>query len=196
MDAKSAPWVDVTVPLRQGMPQWPGDPAFESRLVSESPRVTAFDMCAHTGTHIDAPSHYFAGAAGTDLYTPGVLIGPARVAGLNAIPRAERILFRTSNSDSEWWREPFRQGMAELTEGHASELVQGGARLVGIDYLSIGSEQVHRILLAAGICIVEGLWLGAVAPGEYEMICLPLKLEGADGAPARVLLRQTSSPSS
>jgi arylformamidase len=196
MGVKSAPWLDVTVPLRPGLPQWPGDPQFESWLVSESPRVTAMRLCAHTGTHIDAPSHYLAGGAGIECYAPEVLTGPARVCALEDAPGGERVLFRTSNSDSEWWRLPFRVGMVELSAVHARTLVAAGVRLVGIDYLSIGSAEVHRILLEAGVCVLEGLWLGAVQPGEFEMICLPLKLEGADGAPARVLLRQASSPSS
>jgi arylformamidase len=196
MGVKSAPWLDVTVPLRPGLPQWPGDPQFESWLVSESPRVTAVRLCAHTGTHIDAPSHYLAGGAGIECYGPEALIGAARVCSMGDPPAGERLLFRTSNSDSEWWRAPYREGMAELSADTARALVANGVRLVGIDYLSIGSEEAHRILLEAGVCVLEGLWLGAAPPGEYEMICLPLRLEGADGAPARVLIRQTSSPSS
>lgn len=187
------------------MPQWPGDPVFESWLESAisagaDADVTAMRLCAHTGTHIDAPSHYISGGATADQLPLDALIGPAHVvatAGGNVtaadVPAtAQRILFRTRNSDAEWWCEPYRPEAAELTECAAKALAASGARAVGIDYLSIGSAEVHRILLAAGIVVIEGLSLKHVDPGEYQLICLPMRIEGAEAAPARVLLRKES----
>lgn len=195
-------WIDISVPLVPGMPQWPGDPAFTTWRVcelEEGANVTALSMCAHTGTHVDAPLHYFAGAPSVDEAPLDVLTGPAVVASLDGDWHgAERILFRTANSEAEWWVQPFRDDFAALTTEFAQRLVAEGVRLVGMDYLSVGrnseeGSEVHRILLGAGIWLLEGLNLCSIAPGDYELVCLPLRLVGADGAPARAIVRPATS---
>lgn len=192
-------WIDISIPLTHGVTRWPGDPPFRSRKVAsmgdgDEANVTAFSMCAHTGTHIDAPLHYFAKGKSVDALAMEILMGPATVRGIDeecALDR--RVLFRSRNSDREWWREPYRDDFAALTPEHARKLVSNGTKLVGIDYLSVGNNspdgaKVHRILLRGGVVILEGLNLTAVAPGLYDLVCLPLRLEGAEGAPARALI--------
>lgn len=193
-------WIDISVPLVPGLPQWPGDPLLETHRIAslaagDEANVTALSLCAHTGTHIDAPLHYFAGGADVASLSLDALIGPAHVTPLdNPWPAAERILFRTANSAAPWWQKTFQPDFVSLTPAHARQLVERNVRLVGIDYLSIGNDspqgaETHRILLAAGIIIVEGLDLTQVEPGPYHLICLPLRLIGADGAPARAVLQ-------
>jgi arylformamidase len=168
-----------------------------------APGVTSLTMCAHTGTHVDAPAHFISGGGAVESLPLDALIGPAHVVRLNdAWPACGRLLFRTRNSEHRWWEQPFQTGFDALTPEQARRAVEQGVRLVGIDYLSIGADsedgaQTHRILLAAGIVILEGLNLCAIAPGEYDLVCLPLLLQGADGAPARAALRRryTTSPS-
>lgn len=172
-------WIDITQPLRVGMPQWPGDPLFAfQREVYEGVSLTTITMCAHTGTHVDAPLHYLEGAATIEAMPLDALIGPARIVDSDWVEPAERVLIRT------------RPGQDEIALEQAQQLVEGGVKLVGIDSLSIGDAEVHKTLLGADIVILEGLDLRAVATGEYDLVCLPLKLEGADGAPARVVVRR------
>jgi arylformamidase len=207
-------WIDVSVPLRSGMVHWPGDPAVSIELVAamasgDDADVTAIDMGAHTGTHMDAPSHFVPGAASLDDLDPDVVFGPARVIGIDdpvavsapelerhGIEQGERLLFRTSNSDRCWSTDEFVEDFVYISEDAAALLAEREVRLVGIDYLSVGGFHVdgaaiHRRLLGAGVWILEGLDLRSVAPGRYEMVCLPLRLAGAEGGPARVLLRPT-----
>jgi arylformamidase len=193
-------WIDIGIPLRAGMPQWPGDPALKTwkaaSIEREGANVTALSLCAHTGTHVDAPLHYFEDGMSVDRIPLGALIGPARVVELDGdFQGAERVLFKTRNSLRQWWLDPFTPGFDNITPEHARCLTGAGVRLAGIDSLSIGADseegaETHRILLKAGVVILEGLNLCDVSVGEYELICLPLKLEGADGAPARALLRR------
>jgi arylformamidase len=205
-------WIDVSVPLRSGMVHWPGDPPVSIELVAEMARgdnadVTAIDMGAHTGTHMDAPSHFVAGGASLDDLDPDVVFGPARVIAISDpvavteaelerhdIQRGERLLFRTSNSERCWSTDDFVEDFVYVSEDAAALLAAREVRLVGIDYLSVGGFHVdgaaiHRRLLGAGVWIIEGLDLRSVAPGRYELICLPLRLAGAEGGPARVMLR-------
>ena len=205
-------WIDVSVPLRSGMVHWPGDPAVSIELVAAMARgdnadVTAIDMGAHTGTHMDAPSHFVAGGASLDDLDPDVVFGPARVIVISDpvavteaelerhdIQRGERLLFRTSNSERCWSTDDFVEDFVYVSEDAAALLAAREVRLVGIDYLSVGGFHVdgaaiHRRLLGAGVWIIEGLDLRGVAPGRYELICLPLRLAGAEGGPARVMLR-------
>lgn len=188
-------WIDVTVTLRAGLPQWPGDPLFETVRVcamasGDEANVTALSLCAHTGTHVDAPLHYIEGGGGVDELDLDRLIGRVSVVSLaGPWSPTERMLFRTRASAGQWWNQPFTGDFDALNEIQARQLVEAGVRTVGIDYLSIGDAAVHRILLAAEVCIIEGLNLCETPPGIYEMYCLPLKLAGADGAPARVILR-------
>ncbi len=174
-------WIDITQPLRVGMPQWPGDPPFTfQREVYEGVSLTTITMCAHTGTHVDAPLHYLEGGTAMDGMPLGALIGPARVVDSDWVEPAARVLIRT------------RPGQDEIALDQALQLVDAGTKLVGIDSLSIGDAEVHKTLLQAGIVILEGLDLRSVEPGEYDLVCLPLKLEGADGAPARAVLKPRS----
>jgi arylformamidase len=111
-----------------------------------------------------------------------------------SVQRGERILFRTRNSEDHWRGSCFRKGFVAVTPAGARHLAESGVRTVGIDYLSIGpygsdGHETHRILLGAGVWVIEGLNLQSIEPGEYEMMCLPLRIEGGDGAPARALLR-------
>lgn len=208
-----AGWIDVTVPVRAGMPVFPGDPPVRIGLAQAmaegaSCNVTRLDMGAHTGTHVDAPVHFIEGAAGADAVPLEALIGPAWVVDATAvtadidqealrgldIPDGEyRLLFKTSNSRL-WEKEEFCEGFIGLTDGAARALAARGIALVGADYLSIAphgkAASTHYAFLKAGVVILEGLDLRDVEPGPYDLVCLPLRIVGCDGAPARVLLHR------
>lgn len=208
----SRPWIDISVPLHHGMVVWPGDPPVRIERISaiedgQATNLSAVSMCLHTGTHVDAPLHFLAGGPGVAEMPPGALIGPARVVGVRdpkvirvrdiqapGIRRGERILFRTRNSRRCWRAAGFCRDYVYLAPEAAAWLALRGVAAVGIDYLSIGApgeegDEVHRILLRAGIWIIEGLDLSPAPPGRYELVCLPLKVVGGDGAPARAVLR-------
>jgi arylformamidase len=195
---------DVSVPVGPATVTYPGDPSVHMSLVQSLAdgaiaNVSKLELSVHTGTHVDAPVHFFDGTAGIDALPLDALVGPARVvdatsvrgqldvASLRNLELAERVLFKTTNSEL-WEHETFVDEFVSLTADAARALIGDGVRLVGIDYLSVGDEDVHRELLAAGVIILEGLDLRAVEPGRYELVCAPLKLAGADGAPARVFL--------
>jgi arylformamidase len=188
--------IDVSVPVRPGMITYPGDPEVRLDRVSsiadgDVVNLSRLDLGVHSGTHVDAPLHFVDGGPSVETLPLDVLVGPCVVVeGLDvaAVPRgAERVLFKTSNSRL-WERGEFSEDFVALDGEAARALVAGGVRLVGIDYLSIGDEEAHRVLLGAGVVAVEGLDLREVEQGEYRLVCAPLKLEGAEGAPARVLL--------
>ena len=188
--------IDVSVPVRPGMITYPGDPEVRLERVSsiadgDGVNLSRLDLGVHSGTHVDAPLHFLDGGRSVETLPLDVLVGPCVVVdGLDptAVPAgAERVLFKTPNSRL-WERDEFSEDFVGLDGEAARALVAGGLRLVGIDYLSIGDEEAHRILLGAGVVAVEGLDLREAEPGEYRLICAPLKLEGAEGAPARVLL--------
>jgi arylformamidase len=169
------------MPVRNGMDHWPGDPEVSVERLrriahGDEYNLTAIAMSAHTGTHVDAPLHFLDGAASIDGMPLDALIGPALVVDGTSAPvdPAERVLFRCGS---------------EIVAEVARALVAARTRAVGIDSLSIGDSETHRILLGGGVWIIEGLDLSAVLPGHYHLVCLPLKIEGADGAPARALLR-------
>jgi arylformamidase len=211
--SSSAPptWIDVSVPVRSGMVNWPDNPPIELvRImdVGKGDPATVSRLClgVHSGTHVDAPVHFLADGAGVDAIPLDHLLGEARVvevgdgpsigaAQLRAVdPRpGERLLFKTRNSARCWKADRFLPDFVHLSLEAAALLAERGVRTVGIDYLSIaGMEEgvpTHLALLEKGICIIEGLDLSSVQPGNYELICLPLRLAGADGAPARVVLR-------
>lgn len=204
---------DVSLPVRPGMPVWPGDPAVElertgSIAEGDDANVSHLSCGVHTGTHIDAPLHFLEGGASADSLDLNRMIGPAQVVDLaaallidrqvleNAAIRdgETRLLFKTSNSAR--WANPnaeFDKGYVAVDQSGAEWLAERKTELVGIDYLSIATwgqtTGPHRVLLGAGIVVVEGLDLRQVPPGRYELICLPVKLVGSDGAPARVVLR-------
>lgn len=207
----AARWRDVSVPIRDAMVHWPGDPPVEvSRQLSiergDPANLSAVSMSAHTGTHVDAPLHFIAGGAPVDEVPLDAAMGRARVIEIadpeavgadelrgHAPRRGERLLLKTRNSARRWWEEGFDEDFVHVDPAAAELLAEAQVALVGVDYLSVGGMQsgaeTHRHLLGAGIWIVEGLELSEVAPGDYELICLPLRLAGADGAPARALLR-------
>jgi arylformamidase len=210
----STSWIDVSVPIRSGMVHWPDNPPIELVRTEDLEKgdpatVSQLTLGVHSGTHVDAPVHFLAGGAGVDTLPLEALIGKARVVSiddphaigadeLRALEprRGERLLFRTRNSPHAWKSTGFAKDYVYLSLQGAQVLVARGVATVGIDYLSIAgmSEGVgtHRALLEAGICVIEGLDLSAVQPGDYEMLCLPIRLKGADGAPARVVLRPWS----
>lgn len=202
---------DVTVPLSSDIPAYPGDPPFQldstHRIADGQPyNATRLNMGVHSGTHVDAPYHFLADGATVDTLPLEILMGKARVVEVQArdkIERADlepldlradlRVLIKTRMS-GQLRGGAFQEDFVHLTPDAALYLVQAGLKLVGIDYLSVekyGSVDFasHHTLLAAGVVIVEGLDLSAIEPGEYEMTCLPLRIVGADGSPARVVLR-------
>jgi arylformamidase len=207
-------WIDCTQPLDEAVPVWPGDPPFRRTLVSDIARgdvanSSILSCSAHVGTHIDAPRHLFADGDPIDALTPGRLCGPAHVvqtrkprdvgpddfSGVDIRP-GDGVLFKTCNADC-WSAGGFQRGFHAVSVDAAHRLVALGVGLVGVDVLSVdryGAEDlpVHRVLLGAGVVIVEGLRLERVAPGGYELVALPMLLAGSDGAPARVLLRPVS----
>jgi len=192
---------DVSVPLRTGMVTYPGDPQVRLERVASidqgSPaNLSRLDFGVHSGTHVDAPLHFVDGAAGADELPLEVLLGPCVVVAVEGLSlaevagapeNAERILFKTRNSEL-WAQNEFPEEFARLDGEAAQLLVNRGVKLVGVDWLSVGDEEAHHILLEAGVVPIEGLDLRGVEPGGYFLVAAPLKIEGSDGAPARVLL--------
>jgi arylformamidase len=203
--------IDISMPLRPGMAAFPGDPEFRSvphRSLArgDAYNVSALSFGSHAGTHLDPPRHFIADGLPTDRLDPEDFNGPCVVVGVDAgrtevgprevaqVPAgAQRILFRTSNS--ERWRASgnFFPDYVALTAGAADALVARHVRLVGIDSLSVevdttGAFPVHHRLLGNGCLILEGIELADAPPGPYELVCLPLRLQNGDGGPARVML--------
>jgi arylformamidase len=203
----SSKWLDVSVPIYAGMVHFPDDPPIEIDTLTHVERgdlctLSALRMGSHTGTHIDAPIHFLPGGAGAEEVPLEHLIGPARVIEIkdpNAVQAEElrahnlgvreRLLFKTSNSHRCWKSSQFVHDFVSIAEDAASYLASLNTLAVGIDYLSAGSPEAHRTLLSAGVVIVEGLNLTGVSPGRYELLCLPLRILGGDGALARALLK-------
>lgn len=193
--------IDISVPIRTGMITYPGDPQVRLERASSisdgaTANLTRLDFGAHSGTHVDAPVHFLEEAAGTEDLPLDVLVGPCEVvaaarldeSAVEALPEGTaRVLFKTPNSDL-WARDSFADQFERLNGAAARALVERGVRLVGVDYLSVGDEEAHQALLGADVVPVEGLDLRGVAPGAYELYCLPLRLVGSDGAPARAIL--------
>jgi arylformamidase len=203
---------DVTVAISNDLPVYPGDPAInitrtQSLEKGDVARVSHLSFSTHIGTHIDPPSHFVMDGIPLDRVPLEILIGPARVIDVgnvesidtSALERADlngvtRVIFKTRNS--RFWRESqvFREDFVYLETEAAELLVKRGVQLVGIDYLSIEKfnfdrPTTHWTLLGNNVVIVEGLDLNEVSPGDYELICLPLKIKDGDGGPARVVLR-------
>jgi arylformamidase len=207
-------WIDVTIPLRNGMPGWPGDMPFERTLThtiagGAGNNLSQFSSSAHAGTHMDAPLHFLADAPSMDALPIEAVVGRARVVQIrdadavrpeeleaHALQPGARVLFRTRNSERRLAEREFAADFVYVSPDAARYLVQRGVRTVGVDCLSVGAfreasgRETHRVLLGAGIWIIEGLNLADVEPGDYELICLPLRLVGSDGAPARAVLRR------
>ncbi|HBX71265.1 MAG TPA: cyclase [Chloroflexi bacterium] len=203
---------DITVPIFPTMPVWPGDPAVQVERVAKieegaNANVSRLAMSAHTGTHVDAPYHFLAEGHTLEKVPLNLMMGRAYVLHLpeadlitaeileNAEipPRTRRILFKTRNSKIWARRETaFQTDFVALAADGAEYLVNRGVKLVGIDYLSVApfknSRPTHEILLKAGVLILEGVNLSEVSQGRYTLYCLPLNLQGVDGAPARAVL--------
>jgi arylformamidase len=205
-------WIDVSVTLRSGMVHWPDNPPvrIERQLdldKGDVANVSMLSMGSHTGTHMDAPLHFIADGKSLHEMEVEATIGPARVIAIEdpvsvtvaeledkEIAEGERILFRTRNSERTWASLPFDENFVYVSQEAARFLAARGVRVVGVDYLSVGGFKVdgvetHDALLRAGVWVIEGLDLSKVEPGDYELICLPLKIDRSDGAPARAILR-------
>ncbi len=212
----SEDWIDVSVPLRTGMVHWPDDPPVSIERVLDIERgdvaiVSRLSMSAHTGTHMDAPLHFFLTGRSIDTMPLTATLGRARVIEIRdpesikpedlrpyQIQRSERVLFKTRNSARCWQTDDFVEDFVYISQEAARYLAAQQVQTVGVDYLSVGGffrdgVETHHALLEAGIWIIEGLNLSSVAPGIYELVCLPLKIEGSDGAPARAILRLAES---
>ena len=189
------------------MVHFPDNPAIEIDTISHVGRgdlctVSRLTMGSHTGTHIDAPIHFLPGGTGAEKVPLENLIGPARVIEIkdphaikaeelrvHRLGARERVLFKTSNSERCWKTSQFVPDSVSIAEDAASYLASLNTLAVGVDYLSAGGPETHRTLLGAGVVIVEGLNLTGISQGRYELVCLPVKISGGDGAPARALLR-------
>ena len=203
---------DVSLSINPDLPTWPGDPPLKLEKISriedgELTNLTHISSSLHLGTHVDAPDHFLGNGQTVEKIPLDLLVGPAQVIEIRtqgAISAADlrsagvkgedrRLLIKTANS-SLWTRgiRDFQENFIALEADAAAYLVKMGLEVVGIDYLSIAPfqalEATHKILLEAGVLIIEGLDLSRIEPGPYQLYCLPLKIEGADGAPARVLL--------
>lgn len=203
--------IDISVSIYSGMPFYPGDPGAEvhpSRLISEGAvaNLSELRLGSHMGTHVDAPYHFEDGGETVDNLPLDVLVGPARVVDLTksgsfisrehlegaGIEGIRRLLVKTGNS-ALWSKSEFSKDYVSIAEDAAEYLVELGVVLVGIDYLSVEKFNsdtfgVHHTLLGAGVVLLEGIDLGSVAAGDYKLVCLPLKIRGGDGAPARAIL--------
>jgi arylformamidase len=202
---------DISMPVESGGVVYPGNPDIRIDLQQAiargaSANVSNIAMGSHTGTHVDAPRHFFDDGAGAESLPLDALMGPALVIAMDPavmavtadllrahdLTHASRVLIRTRNSSFIDDRD-FHRDFTYLAPDGAEYLVENGVRLVGVDYLSVeqfhsGHHQTHRTLLGRGVVIVEGLDLREPPPGVYELRCLPLRLVGLDGAPARAVL--------
>jgi len=206
-----AEWIDVTVTIRDGMVHWPDNPPIVIERVMDIARgddanVSKISLGVHTGTHIDAPVHFQAKGKGVDQIPLEPFCGLARVIAIRGkqvtvrdledVRAGERILLKTRNSPGAWKKSPkFVEDAVHLTGDAARHLAKRKVLTVGIDYLSVGGyaagngHEVHEALIRGGVWIIEGLDLSKVPAGPCELICLPIKLAGSDGAPARAIVR-------
>jgi arylformamidase len=212
-----ANWIDISVPLYTDMVHWPDNPPVQVERVMDLNRgdvatVSKLSMGMHSGTHMDAPAHFLKGGASIDTMPIEATIGRARVIEIqdaesikpqeleqHDIRMGERILFKTKNSLCAWQSASFVQDFVYISHEAAQYLAQVRIQTVGVDYLSVGGfikdgPETHHALLGAGIWIIEGLNLSQVQSGTYELVCLPLKMLGCEGAPARAVLRPVVPP--
>jgi len=207
-----AHWIDVSLPLNDGLVPWPGDPPFRVKRVTDVARgdfctFSTLSMSAHAGTHIDAPLHFLSRGRAVDALPLDATVGPARVIAIRSktvidagelrehrIRPGERILFKTRNSTRRRPAGKFYKDYVAVLPDAAQYLASRGIRAVGIDGPSIGPyneglAETHRVLLGAGIWVIEGLDFRRAPAGPCDLLCLPLRIVGADGAPARAILR-------
>jgi arylformamidase len=206
-------WIDVTVTVCDGMAHWPGDLAYRRQMTATiagggGANLSQIELSAHTGTHMDAPRHFIEGGATIDSMPIEATVGRARVIEIRdpemirktelefyKPEKGERLLFKTRNSTHAWKTSEFQEKYVYIPPDTAEYLASAGVMTVGVDYLSVGGfqtggKETHAALLGAGIWIIEGLNLEHVKPGDYQLVCLPLKLQGSDGAPARAIVRR------
>jgi arylformamidase len=209
-------WTDISVPIYSGMVHWPDNPPIRVERLLDMERgdactVSKLSLGVHSGTHVDAPIHFISGGIGIHSAPFGALIGPARVLEIAdpesikvehlepyRIQADERILFKTRNSARCWQSDDFFEDFVYVSQDAARYLAARQIQTVGVDYLSVGGfhtdgRETHQALLSAGIWVIEGLNLEAVHPGTYELICLPLRITGCDGAPARAVVRSVEA---
>lgn len=215
-ELRGAGWIDATAALDSATtPVYAGDAPMRFDFLKDMRRgdgftLSAYSLGAHSGTHLDAPMHFVAGGAPIDQVGLDALMGPARViqipdsveaidaAELNRHPwrGAERLLFRTRSTAQGWMGSAvFHRDFAYIAPDAAQLLADAGVKLVGVDYLSVeqfgaAAPLTHRTLLGRGIPIVEGLDLSGAPAGDYDLIVLPMKVRGHEGAPARAILRR------
>ncbi|MCI4325252.1 MAG: cyclase family protein [Thermoplasmata archaeon] len=203
--------IDISMPVHPAMPAFPGDPPVTVEPVQRIDRGDPYNLSrwtfgSHAGTHLDPPLHFLPEGAGADAFDLTTLNGPCTVVDVPAparsvgpaevaqIPRGtDRVLFRTTNSARWTHATRFFPDYVAVAPEAGAPLVARGVRLVGIDSLSIehdpaGRFPLHHELLGAGVVILEGLQLADVAPGPYELRCLPLRVVGGDGGPCRAVL--------
>lgn len=211
-----APWIDATATLDSATtPVYEGNAPLSFKFTLDMRRgdpltLSALSLGAHSGTHIDAPQHFIRDGASIDQLSLDALVGPARVIqiadSVQAIDAAElnrhqwkgaeRVLFRTRSTSGHWMSSPvFRHDFPYIAPDAAQLLADAGVKLVGIDYISAEqygapAPRTHRILLGKGIPIVEGLDLTDVPAGDYDLVVLPIKVKGHEGAPARAIVRR------
>ena len=215
LESSPSSWIDVTATLDSATtPVYAGDPPMHFTFVKDMRKgdpltLSSYTLGAHSGTHVDAPMHFVVNGASIDQVPLDRLIGRARVIeipdNVQAIDAAElarddwrgaqRILFRTRSSSGGWMSSPtFHRDFAYIAPDAAQLMADAGVQLVGVDYLSAEqfgapAPRAHQILLGKGIPIVEGLSLGPVRAGDYDLIVLPMKVGGHEAAPARAVLR-------
>ena len=207
---------DISLTISPNLPTWPGDPGLQLELIESMDKgahanVTHLSAAVHLGTHVDAPHHFLNDGRTVEQLPLDVLVGPCYVTQLpdgveditaEVLDRSEitsemkRVLFGTRNS--HYWAKgesSFQTDFVGITEDGAEWLVERGVQLVGVDYLSVApygeSVPTHTVLLKAGVVVVEGLNLSKIVRGFYDLYCLPLKIAGSDGAPARAILIQS-----
>jgi len=212
--APKSKWIDISLPLRNAMVHWSTDdpPRVEQiHDVDKGDRAPLWEMTirSHTGTHIDAPRHFKRDGATIDELPLDIMVGPARVIEIkdtetikpeelaaHNIQPGERLLFKTINSSKAYQTDEFYEDYVFFTGEAAHFLADKKVKVVGLDYIAVGSHkdidnlfEVHNALFDGGAWIIEGLNLSAVKAGQYELICLPLRLERGDACPARAIVR-------
>lgn len=205
-------WIDVTVPIYNGLVHWPGDPPVSIQHVNDMEKgagnnISQICLGSHTGTHADAPRHFLRDGRNISTMPLDQMMGAARVIEIRHpeyitpeelssynLRKGERILFKTRNSSHAWHKDTFDENFVSIAREAADFLAKKALRVIGIDYLSVGGFKddgayIHRTLLGSGIWLIEGLDLSKVSPGKYYLVCLPLNLEFGDGAPVRAILK-------
>ena len=208
-------WIDVTYPIKVGMPYWPGQPPVSLERVSDMQKgdganVSVLKLSLHTGTHMDAPLHFLKKDKDITHAPLEAMFGSLQIAympGVDTIHKEDvekfeqrsgklnggHLFFKTDNSKRDWLNEPFNEDYVAVASD-AAQYLADKITLVGVDYLSVAPfndiTPTHQILLGAGVWVIEGLDLRGVEEGHYEVVALPLKISGGEASPVRVLVRK------